>query len=178
MNMKTAVALLVLLILLGGRIADCRGPRASEQVDFSAEDTSVKKPVPMPKAVWDILKADGPVPDTLEREHISPHTIPASWFLVSAIHLSSAQKPDYIVMGEGPLRGANVIPFWVFCATDSGYALVLTAPAFGLTVKSTRWKGHRNIELDSATAVQISTVLLRFDGERYVEYQSKSEPIK
>ncbi len=178
MNKKTIVELLVPFILLSGEFADCRKPHASEQVEFSAEDTSIEKPVPMPRSLWEVLKTDGAVPDTMEREHISPESIPASWFLVSAIHLSSSMKPDYVVLGEGPLRGANVIPFWVFCAKDDKYALVLTAPEHNLIVKKRRWNRYREIELVALTATQVSTALLRFDGEQYVEYQSKSEPIK
>jgi hypothetical protein len=81
-------------------------------------------------------------------------------------------------MGVGPLRGANVVTFWVFCATAHGYDLVLTAPAHDLIVKSARWKGHYNIALMSASARQVSTIVYRFDGKRYAEYKSELETIK
>lgn len=52
------------------------------------------------------------------------------------------------------------------------------APAHDLILKKAHWEGHRNIELVSMSASQISTTFLRFDGTRYVEYQSKLEPIR
>jgi hypothetical protein len=175
---KASVTLLVALTFCGAGTSEGKDSHSSEQLQFSAADAGVDRPVPMPQGVWNVLRTDELVRDTLKGEDISPEKIPLSWFSVSAIHLSSSKKVDFVVMGEGPLRGANVIPFWVFCATARGYAMVLTAPAFELDVKNTRWKGHRDIELSSLTAVQMSTVSLRFDGERYVEYRSTSEPIK
>jgi hypothetical protein len=81
-------------------------------------------------------------------------------------------------MGVGPLRAANVTPFWVFSATARGYELVIMAPAHDLIVRNTWWKGYRDIELVSLTAAEISTVLVRFDGERYKEYKARSEHIR
>jgi hypothetical protein len=171
---KIAVALLMILILSSAGTTEGKGPHSSAQLHFGAEDADVERAVPIPEDVLSILRTDEMVRVALANENISSEKIPLSWFSASAIHLSSTERAGLVVMAEGPLHGSNVTTFWVFCATARGYELVLTGPAHDLTVKNTRWKGHRDIVLASMTAAQISTVLFRFDGERYAEYKTKS----
>jgi hypothetical protein len=152
--------------------------QAVEQSEFSAEDTAARKPVALPEDVLSILKKDKTVQSVLLDQNIQPENLPGSWFSASAIHLSRPNATDLVVVAEPPLAGANVTLFWVFCASGDTYDLVLTAPAHDLVVKHTRWKAHREIELVSATAVQISTVLCRFDGKQYTEYLSKLKPVR
>jgi hypothetical protein len=174
----TGVFLLTFLVICSEASTETKGSHPGEQLRFSAEATSVKRPVPIPQDVLAILRKDEEVRDGLKDEGIPAEQIPLSWFSASAIHLSNPNRVDLVVMGQGPLRGANVITFWVFRATTRGYELVLTAPAHDLIVSNTRWKGYRDIELVSMTARQISTVLLRFDGKTYREHKSMSEPIR
>jgi hypothetical protein len=84
------------------------------------------------------------------------------------VHLAGAREEDILVMGEGTLRGANMITFWVFRPTVRGYELILNGPAHDLTVGKTRWKGFREIVLRSATANKVHEATLRFNGRRYV----------
>jgi len=178
MNSKRIVAVLLAFLVTRNQATACgKAAQPSEQRHFSAEETGVKKPVPIPEAVLAILRKDEQVRAVLEDENIPSEKIPLSWFSASAVHLSRPEQMDLVVMGVGPLRGANVITFWVFSAVARGYELVLMAPAHDLIVKDARWKGHRDIELVSLTAAEISTVLVRFDGESYKEYKARSEPL-
>lgn len=170
----TVIFILLVVFTSWTNAVSSEGP----QTHFSAEDSSVRQPVPIPDGVLTLLREDEAVRTALASEGISPGSIPQSWFSASALHLSDSKDPDLIVMGEGVLRGSNVTTFWVFLASPSGYKLVLTAPANHLIVKSTRSKGRRDIELTSMTAAQISTVLLRFDGELYVKHSASSKAIE
>jgi len=163
--------------IYGELIPESKSSRPSEQRHFSAEVAGVDNPVAIPPSVLAILRQDKMVLNTLEYEDIFSEKIPLSWFSASAIHLKPGEA-DLIVMGKESLAGANVVTFWVFCSTDHGYKLVLTAPAHDLIVMNTRWKGHRDIELASESAVQFSSVLCRFDGEQYVPYKTESEPLR
>ncbi|HLJ91067.1 MAG TPA: hypothetical protein VKZ53_29965 [Candidatus Angelobacter sp.] len=125
-----------------------------------------------------ILSNDDLVRSTVEQEHIPDREPPSSWFSASEIHLGAPDEQDFVVMAEGPLVGGNVITFWVFQRNEHGYRLLLTAPAHDLIVTKRKWKGHREIELLSASAVRILTVVLRFDGLKYKEAQSIMEPIR
>jgi hypothetical protein len=178
MRCKAAMVTLLVLLACGRGRANCPSSHQSEQREFSAEESGVKRPVPIPESVWATLREDELVQGVLEDEGIPVTKMPASWFSASAIHLSDSGRADLIVMAEGRLRGANVITFWVFRYGANGYELVLTAPAHDLIVKNTRWKGYRDIELVSATADQFSRVLLRFDGKRYGQFKTSSEPIR
>lgn len=176
--MKILLAwLLTSVLIVGAGAAEREKSRSQEQLHFSAEDNGVKNPVPVPEPVLAILAREEAVRNVLDNDNIPPKSVPASWFSASLTHLSGPNEQDLIVMGTGPLRGANVIPFWVFCVAANGYELVLASPAHDLIVKKTRWRGHRDIELISITAREISTVLCRFDGKKYKQYRSKLEHI-
>ena len=175
---RLKVALFTFVVMCAAPSAESKGSHPPEQSAFSAEDDAVKNPVPVPRGVLDILRTDEMVRNRLEDENIPGEKIPLSWFSASTIHLSNSREADLVVMARGPLAGGNVVTFWVFRATARGHVLVLTAPAHNLIVRKGSWKGYRDIELASMTAVEVSTVLCRFDGERYVGYKTKSELIR
>lgn len=110
-----------------------------------------------------------------ERETGNP---PGSWFSASEVHLDGSGETDLVVMGRGPLRGANVTTFWVFRGTLQGHVLVLTIPAHDLEITNTRWNGYRKIRTDAMTAVRSYTNLYRFDGGQYQAYKKKSTALK
>ena len=169
---------LLCLVMCGASVAQSKHPHFSEQLTFSAEDDTVKKPVAIPQNVLATLVKDEMVSRELENENLPAEKIPLSWFSASAIHLSNSRRTDFVVMARGPLAGGNVVVFWVFRGTPHGHELVLTAPMHDLIVKNTRRNGYRDVELLSANAVTVSTVLCRFDGKQYKEYKSKAEDIQ
>ncbi|HKF20966.1 MAG TPA: hypothetical protein VKE93_05325 [Candidatus Angelobacter sp.] len=179
MNSKRfGTTLLTFLVMGCAATAQVKGSHPSEQTHFSAEVEGVDKPVTLPQDVVAILGKDEMVRNALENENVPAEKMPLSWFSASAIHLSNSGKVDLVVAGNPPLAGANVTTFWVFRATPHGYELVLNAPAHDLAVMNTRSRGYRDIELISMTAVQMSSVLCRFDGARYTKYKARSEPIR
>ena len=179
MNMKWPVFLLLLFLLMCGILAaQSNRSHSVEQSVFSAEDAAVKKPATIPEDVLAILAKDEMVSHALENENLPAEKLPLPWFSASTIHLSKLSQKDLVVMAVGPLAGGNVVTFWVFRWTAHGHELVLMTPAHDLAVKSSRWKGYRDIELTSMSAVTVSTVLCRFDGRRYARYESKTENIR
>jgi hypothetical protein len=167
----------MVLSVCGRGPAQAKRPIDPEQRQFSAEDEGVKKPVAIPDDVLAILGKDEFVRDALEDEMPPTGKPPRSWFSASAVHLSSPDKIDFVVVGEGKLLGANVTTFWIFRATPHGHELVLTAPAHDLIVMNTRWRGYREIEMSAETAVKFSSVLFRWNGRKYVAFREKSEPM-
>ncbi len=149
-----------------------------EQTHFSAEDASVKNPVPVPTDVLALLKKDKLVHDVLENENVPEERLPASWFSASKIHLSNGSLADLIVRAEPPLAGGSTDFFWVFRNTGNGYELVLSAPAHDLQIQTHRSNRCRDIEMLAETASTFHSVVYRFDGKRYVIHRDKWEPIK
>jgi hypothetical protein len=185
---RFAVALLIFPLACRGIAVEGNSPRSSEQrsseqrsteqAHFSAEDNRVEKPVAIPLDVLTVLSQDNMVRAELENENIPAEKLPQSWFAASAIHLTHSGEIDLIVVSVGPVHGANVTMFWVFRSTPHGHELVLTAGGHDLQVKSTSWKGYRDIELLSVTMQKLNTVLYKFNGKRYVRYKDKVEDIR
>jgi hypothetical protein len=175
---SSAIVLLVLLTVCGRGSAQGKEHVSAEQRHFSAEDAGVQRPIPLPDDVLAILSKDELVRDVLEDENPPEGQLPQAWFSVSTIHLSSKDINDLVVVGKGPLRGANVITFWVISSTPHGHELVLNAPAHDLIVKNTSWKGYRQIEMSGETAVVYTSVLFRWDGRKYAKYRVKSNNIR
>ena len=167
-------------VLVNWRSAQAGQPTTREQTHFSAEDMSVQRPVAIPRDLLTILKEDESVQHVLN--DYDPRTElkepPDSWFSASVIHLRDKDQTDFVVVGEGPLAGANMVTFWVFVATPNGYKLVLNAPAHDLEVNRRRWNHYREIEMSAETAVVFSSVLYRWDGTRYVNFRAESHEIR
>ena len=140
----------------------------AEQSVFSAEDEGVQRPAVLPPDVLAILRSDPSVRSAMKYHDPPLKNLPLSWFSASVLHLAGAREKDFLVMGEGPLRGANVITFWVFRPASRGYGLILRGPAHDLIVSKRTHEGFREIELKSATANKVHVATLRFDGRRYV----------
>jgi hypothetical protein len=168
---------LVFLMICGSGVAEGKHHHPSEQTQFSAEDDSVHKPAEIPQDVMTILKKDKWVDNILEDENMAPDKLPSSWFSASAIHLGSAKKLDFVVVGEPPLLGANTATFWVFLASSRGYELALKIPAHDLQIKNTRRNGYRDIEASAESAVTFYSALFRFDGKGYVKRSGRAERI-
>jgi hypothetical protein len=149
-----------------------------EQVDFSAEAESVERPVSIPDDVLTVLAKDDFVRSAMEGADSRLQTLPSSWFSAARVHLDKSNAQDLVILGEGPLTGANVIRFWIFRDTGHGYELVLRAAGHDLHVKQHRSNGYRDIETASVTMMQFNSELFRFDGKRYVSQGVRTEPIK
>jgi hypothetical protein len=168
MRIKKAVTLLIFASMFWTVCAVSQDKMGiPEQLQFSAEDDSVKNPVAIPSDAWSILKSDPGVLEVLANRGLSVDQLPASWFTASEIHLDGRNESDLVVVGKGPLQGANVTTFWVFLRQPQGLKLVLNAPAHDLIIKPTRQNGYKTIEIASATAVRLSKTTFQFDGNQY-----------
>ena len=174
-SVSTAFLLLTCLQFLS---AQTTGRSGTEQAKFSAEDETVKRPIVLPDDALRVIKEDPFVAEALKNEAPSATQIPKGWLMASEVHLAGPDEKDIIVVAIGLLSGANVTTFWVLRPSSRGYELLLNAPAHDLIIRGTRFKGYRDIELFSATAVEVSTVSLRFDGKQYEVHERIPKPIR
>jgi hypothetical protein len=178
-KMKTVASIPILIIsCLQLLVAQSTGGPGHEQTHFSAEDGSVTHPIVLPGAALRLIKEDPSVAEALKSQAPATTQVPGGWLMASDVHLAGTGENDIVVVAAGLLRGANVTTFWVLRPADRGYELLLTAPAHDLVIKRTRSKGYKDIELLSATAVEVSTVSLRFDGRWYQVHARSSKPIR
>jgi hypothetical protein len=173
--MKLTAVVVLMVLTLPCKAQTAKASR-SEQTHFSAEDESVQHPVEIPEAVLAIISKDESTRNTLEVEGKSQ--LPKNWLSASEVHLAESNEQDIVVMAVGLLRGANITTFWLFRPARGGYEMLLDAPVHDLIIKNSRSNGYRDIELLSATAVTVSTVILRFDGKAYQIYKKTSGPVR
>jgi hypothetical protein len=112
----------------------------------------------LPDDALDFVRQDRGVAEVLRDTQPSVAQLPRSWIMASEVHLSGPDERDIIVIATGPLSGANVTTFWVLRQSGQGLEIMLTAQAHDLFIRSTRSKGHRDVETFAATAVRVSTV--------------------
>jgi hypothetical protein len=175
---KTVILLAVASMFWGIGAVGQNKLHYSEQLQFSAEDENVRQPVRIPDDAWSMLKKDANVLEVLTNQKLPVDQLPTPWFTASEVHLGGPNERDLVVIGKGPLQGANVTTFWVFLHTPHGLKLVLTVPAHDLAIKPARWNGFKSIEIASATAVQVSRASYRFDGKQYRVYEQSTQPIR
>jgi len=175
--MKTTAALFLVLSLGPPTNSAGQGAPAAQSY-FSAEDSSVEKPIPLPQDVRATLSKDELVRNEAENDGIPINAIPSSWFSASVVHLTSPSKGDLLVVAQGPLRGSNVTTFWVFAGSRDGFQLVLTAPAHDLRIRSSRSRAYRDIETTSMTASQVASDVYRFNGKRYTKSGGGIMPVR
>jgi hypothetical protein len=166
MKFRTAI-IVCMMACLQASSAQNRGRSGAEQTHFSAEDATVKRPIVLPDDALRVIEED-PLVAEMRKKQVPPTTqIPKGWLTASEVRLAGPGENDIVVVAEGLLMGANVTTFWVLRPSSRGYELLLAAPAHDLFIRNTRSKGYKDIELFSATAANVSTVALGFDGKRY-----------
>lgn len=163
--------------------------KSREQSHFNIEQGdvgSVTRPVSLPKGALDVLRRDQRIMHCARNQNISADQIPARWFIASEIHLDGPAETDFVVLPRFDLdlkpsnvclMGANIGPFWVLAETPKGYKLVLATSALGLVVLDSRTKGYRDIKNVSESNV-VTTVVFKFDGQKYRVYRSSEKPIQ
>ncbi|MEI9974287.1 MAG: hypothetical protein WDO73_20900 [Ignavibacteriota bacterium] len=124
------------------------------------------------------MRTDPFVRENLEAGGMAADQLPRSWFGASVVHLAGSRESDVVLIGKGPLEGANVTQYWVLRPTSHGWEVLLQATALGLSVKNRRLNGYRDIETAATTSAQVTTVSFRFDGHRYQPYTQSTKSIQ
>jgi len=173
------------LVILGCAQAGAYRLGQQEQTSFGTEvipgEQRVKRPVPVPDMVLQILRTDDGVKSCLESNPLSAGQELGTWFIVSEIHLDGPAEVDLVVVPsmrgeEAPcfLTPAGIGQFWMFLRTGRGYQLALKAFGNGLSVLKTRNNGYRDLQtvtLGQAGKYE-TTITFRFDRGQYREYRN------
>jgi hypothetical protein len=177
---KKLLRLLFLFLLFpAGGHAQASGQGSREQSSFGTEEVPgiplVKRPVPVPNTVLQLLAGDVDVKGCLSDNPLPANHSLASLFIGSEIHLDGPSRSDLIVVpvpGNGCFQGATGIgSFWVFRRAGKQYELALKALGNGLTVLKTRYDGYRIIQTGTLGQAgrYLTTITFRFDGKQYTK---------
>jgi hypothetical protein len=179
------VGLLALAFALPSQSQNSKKKTEPEQSSFGGEEAAdvpfIKGRVPVPPAVLEILRHDETVKGCLRDNEPTPENPFSSWFVAATIHLGGPSERDLIVLpnpgwqpGYGCWYSASGIQwFWIFRRAEEQYKLVLAVHGNDIEILRTQHSGHRDIR--SATILSAgrfgTTILYRFDGNQYQEYQ-------
>jgi hypothetical protein len=156
----------------------------SKPESFSSETEAFKRPVQLPKEVLVLLTTDtedfpqgSPKGLRCSDDDRSPRAPddPGERLLCTNLSLFSAKGSDYLLIGVGSLRGAHIVPFWIFHQDSNGTSLLFKTRSDDLTVLTSRYNGYR--ELESTWIYQagrrIVTERYRFNGKTYVRFSTR-----
>jgi hypothetical protein len=143
-------------------------PFKFEQIHFSVED-KLERPIVLPEVVVDLLMNDEIVvrSESCVKKTAALGQTPSSLFLASKVHLDGTDQSDFVILGTGCLLGANIAPFWIVRRTSDGFRIILSWVSHDLDILSTRTNGYHDVRLSSLTAKTVSTVVCKFDGQKY-----------
>lgn len=167
MKVKITSLVIACLVMICPFASSQADSHTREQLAFGAEDEKLQNPIPLPVGIKRLLAVDPYIVDSGSTEKLAPDDLPDSWFMASYVHLAGPDEKDVIVVGQCPICGANVAPFWVFRPINGGFQKILFTGALGIEVKRARTNGYRNIESGSVTMQQPNMETWRFDGEEY-----------
>lgn len=171
---------LSLLLIIAGSVG-IQSPQKWTQRGESrfALEQPVNRPVAIPDGVLHTLSQEPDVVGSSCWERAQPSKeISSSWFEASQIHLARTDKIDLLVKAkDGCLFGANIGPFWIFRGTGKKYELVLAVSALGVEILDSKTNGYRDISAGAVASGRSVRILYKFDGRRYREMESESQPI-
>jgi len=162
----------LILVLSAGL---CIGEQPAGSLFFSSEDQKVADFVQLPHSVLALLLndkedfPDGSPSDLRGEDHEESGPEPRPEILCRKLTLSLQTGTDFLVIGVGNLRGAHIVPFWLFHQDESGASLLLKTRSDQIEIMPKRFNGYpevRSIWIQGAGAL-IVTGTFRFN-ERHM----------
>jgi len=159
------------------------GQRPAQSLSFSSEDERVADFVQLPQSVLVLLlsdKEDFPNGDAANlrcEDHEQAGDEPRPEILCRRIPVSSQPGENYLVMGVGGLRGAHIVPFWLFHRDDHGASLLFKTRSDQLAITPKMFNGYAEIRSTwiMGAGATIVTDSFRFDGKSYVRYHRQTQ---
>jgi hypothetical protein len=164
----------VLLFFGGIACAQTGKPPAAEQLYFSEDDPAgaLRNQEPLPAEVLKILLQQKEVRDGLRSASPAEQDNPAKLFRASRVHLSGLKETDWVVMGVGPMSGADNSWFWLVRSQEGGATVVCFAGGNSLLLRNSRTNGFRDVESDWSSAAETEITDYHFDGTQYREWKT------
>jgi hypothetical protein len=97
-------------------------------------------------------------------------------FEVVSIDLGNHNETDYVVLGKGPMIGADCYWFWIVRDRQGRGEVLLFSNGLSLALRKHATNGYRDIESDWATAGFVGQRLYRYNGSVYkLEWEHTKE---
>lgn len=171
----------VLILLFSGVLCFAQAP--AHPLSFSSEDGRVRDFIQLPQNVLAILLndkddfPDGPPSNLHCEDHERAGDATGPEILCRTLPLSSRAGQNYLVIGAGDLRGAHIVPFWLFHRDDRGASLLFKTRSDQIEIIPRRFNGYAEIRatwIEGAGATMV-TDSFRFNGRTYVRFRRQTQ---
>jgi hypothetical protein len=171
------------VLALFSSVGLCFGQRPLVSLSFSSDDEKVADFVQLPERILALLLndkddfPDGPPSNMHCEDHEQAGDGPRPEILCRRLPLSSGTGENYLVIGVGDLRGAHIVPFWLFHQDDRGASLLFKTRSDQLEITPKRFNGYAEVRstwIEGAGAT-IVTDSFRFNGKTYVRYHRQTQ---
>lgn len=150
-----------------------------DQWHFSAENDGPSPKVEIPAAVLRSISHEDWVREVMSNGNPPLKEVPRSWLVGTKVRLKGPGEDDLVVQAtDWRLAGANITTFWVFRMKGDQAELLLEISTHDLLIGPHRKGGYLTVEADSATASTYSTVWLRMENGKYIEYREKTGELR
>lgn len=99
-------------------------------------------------------------------------------FLVVRVHLKDAGETDEVVLGKGPMSGADCDWFWVVRDLGGHAEILLFENAYGVYLLESRTNGYRDVRSVAFAGSTAYTNFFHYDGQRYIAVHKFQKEIK
>jgi hypothetical protein len=171
------------VLTLFAAVTLCSGQPPRQSLSFSSEDESVSEFVRLPDSVLALLLndkedfPDGPPSNVHCEDHEQATQEPRPEILCRKLSLSSKAGESYLVIGVGDLRGAHIVPFWLFHKDVRGASLLLKTRSDQIDITPKQFNGFSEVRSTwiQGAGATIFTDSFRFDGTKYVRYHRQTQ---
>lgn len=180
--MSLARFLLVLVVPTLSIIALAQQP--AKTIVFNADTDSVSHFVDLPTRALSLLTSDkedfpdgAPADLHCSDRELQRSSLPGGWkdqILCTSLPLSTEPGRNYLVIGVGALRGAHIVPLWIFHQDDRGVSLIFKTRSDAIRILGNSSKSYREIESvwDQQAGAIVFTDRYGFNGRVYARYSS------
>lgn len=167
MRLRGLIALTLGLLWAGGLTGQTQMKTADPGQLFTAGDERFDRSVPIPKDVVKLLLrtaeakyALGLATDREQRELEQS-------FLAVKVHLSESNETALLVLGVGPMHGADNAWFWIVLSPSVRPKIALFATGESVELMNSRTRNHVDIRSRWSSPRDTCTRIYHFNGQRY-----------
>jgi len=146
-----------------------RGHTPKEPSSFApdGEDSGLDNAQPPSDAVLDALLNTSEANEAKDDLAILSRDQLRDLFKVVKVHLKDAVEADYVVLGSGPMSGADCFWFWIVRERHAKAKVILFENPLELDFSTRRTNGYRDIRSSWCSAAFCHDRLFRYSAGRY-----------
>ena len=174
MRLRECIALTLGLLWTGGLTAQAQMKTVDTgQQVFSAGDDRFDRSVPISQDVVKLLLRTEEAKVALRVATDQELREPGKSFRAVEIHLSESNEVALLVLGVGPMHGADNAWFWIVLSPGVRPRVALFATGESVELMDSRTRNHADIRSRWSSPRDTCTRIYHFNGQRYWLWKEK-----